>query len=312
MNSRIRNILKSKLYIALINLLFLLVLPNELKADCSFWAAISAKVPSDVIRDQLFNLSNSLMYQAKANSDGWGIGYYDKEGVICLKGISSADQDKEYASSVEAVAQFEPEIIVAHVRKATSGCQGDVPNPHPFKRDKNGKHWLFGHNGTLDKNLLLGLIGTDYFNENLPNTCTYDPPDSWVDSELYFIFLLKHIENNNWDVEKGIKTAITELETLISGSEEGLNFFLTDGATLWAFRKGRPLYFYYQSAPEYSIVASVIPSSDNRGWAEVPEDTMLVMKAETSPVLISIAVPVASTNEVGEISPKLILSFGGQ
>ena len=265
---------------------------EEVRAECRFWAAISEEIPEDVTLDHLLNLPNSLKSLAKINDDGWGIGYYDNNEAILLKGIPPADQDQNYISSVEKVAGLKPKIIVAHIRKASSGCSDNVVNPHPFKRNKGGKDWLFGHNGTLAKNILIGLIGQEYLNKNLPNTCTYDPPDSWVDSELYFIFLLKHIEGNEWDVEKGIREAIFELDTVVSERKKGFNFFLTDGDAIWSFRRGRSLY-YYQQDSQYSVVASAFPGSDKGEWQEVPEDSLVVMKRGVPLEIKSIFAPVA-------------------
>lgn len=276
--------------------------PAKLIAECSLWAAISDKVPEDIIIDHLLNSPNSLKSVAKHHRDGWGIGYYDKDEAKLLKGIIPADIDQNYNVSVLEVSRIEPKIIVAHVRTASSGCRDNVVNPHPFKRIKNGKQWLFGHNGTLDKNMLIDIIGEDYFNKNLPNTCTYDPPDSWVDSELYFIFLIEHIEENGWNVERGIKEAILKLTTVISGSGGGLNFFLTDGDTLWSFRKGRSLYYYYQLYPQFSAVATQFPYAEKGGWIEVPEDSLVVMESGLPPVLKSFSVPVAQSRRSPDVS----------
>ncbi|MBL7196969.1 MAG: class II glutamine amidotransferase [Candidatus Omnitrophica bacterium] len=272
--------------------------PGELSAECRFWAAISDKIPQDVTLDHLLNLPNSLRALGKVNNDGWGIGYYNNNDALLLKGAISADTDQDYSESVARVAHLEPKVIVAHVRKASSGCRGNVENPHPFKRNKNGKDWLFGHNGTIDKDILIGLIGTDYLNENSPNTCTYDPPNSWVDSELYFILLLKYIQENDWDVETGIREAILKLDSVIS-RKIGLNFFLTDGDTIWAFRRGYSLYYYYQPDLKYSVVASMFPYEEKEDWIEVPEKSLVVMKPDASVELISISAPVASAKKLG-------------
>jgi len=284
-----------------VNVILLAAYPCELKADCSFWAAVSEdKLPKEVISDHLLKSPNSLKVLAKFIRDGWGIGYYTNNQPLLLKGIPSADKDKNYDKAVKEVANLEPKIIVAHIRRAFSGCRGNVVNPHPFQRDRGGKRWFFGHNGSfLGKQNLIDLIGSQYLKENSPTTCIYNPPDSWVTSELYFIFLLKHIEENGWDVEKGIKEAIFDLQTKVHSGLAGFNFFLTDGEAIWAFRKGRPLYSYYQASPQYSAVATKFPYADKEGWIEVPEDSLVIMKPGIPIVLESISLPVDSSKKIG-------------
>ncbi|MDD5005356.1 MAG: class II glutamine amidotransferase [Candidatus Omnitrophica bacterium] len=268
--------------------------PAQLRADCRLWAAVSRdKIPEEVTLDQLLRAPRSLKVLGAFNRDGWGIGYYLGKDALLIKGMLSADKDEKYNQAVIKVAHLEPKIIVAHVRIAVSGCRNNAVNPHPFTRDKGGKHWLFGHNGIVGKAKLIDLIGDKYLKANPPNTCTYDPPDSWVGSELYFIFLLKCIEESNWDVEKGIKKAISILESVVRKGNLGFNFFLTDGETIWAFRKGRSLYYYYQSSPQYSVVASECPYADKGKWTEVPEGSLVIMKPGAPVVLKSISAPVA-------------------
>jgi predicted glutamine amidotransferase len=127
------------------------------------------------------------------------------------------------------------------------------------------------------------------------NACLYDPDKTLkrdyicgaVDSELYFIYLLKCIEEDthtDWNekVWYGVQTAVTQL----SGS---LNFFLTDGETLWAFRKGRPTLYYYDSSPSYCAVASTPP--DGAGWTQMNHWEMAVLRKGESPIVDDITNP---------------------
>ncbi|MBL7132311.1 MAG: class II glutamine amidotransferase [Candidatus Omnitrophica bacterium] len=308
-----KNFLKCSIVI-FAGLILLTLSPGELRAECRFWAAVSKdKLPQEATLDHLLRSPNSLKVLAKFIKDGWGIGYYTNNQLLLLKGIPSADKDKNYDKAVKGVASLEPKIIVAHIRKAVSGCRGNVVNPHPFQRDRGGKHWLFGHNGSfLGKQNLIDLIGSQYLKENSPTTCTYNPPDSWVTSELYFIFLLKHIEENGWDVEKGIKEAIFDLEAKVHSGLAGFNFFLTDGETIWAFRKGRPLYSYYQTSPQYSAVASQFPYADKGEWEEVPENSLVIMKPGIPIVLESISVPVDSSKNISVPTEQNVAEHDGE
>ena len=275
-----------------LSIIWVISFPVISSAECRFWAAISDEIPTEVIKDHLLKLPNSLKALALSNPDGWGIGYYDNAKARLLKGDIPADEDQLFEKSVLKVSSLRPKVAVAHIRRATSGCR-DVANPHPFKRYKNGKYWLFGHNGTISKKILIDLIGQEYLDKNSPNVCIYDAPNSWVDSELYFIFLLKCIEENQWNVESGIREGILELKSMMPGSNRGLNFFLTDGDILWSFRRGNSLYYYDHPDLRYSLVASMFPGNYQEEWIEVSENSLVVMKPGSSSVLQLISAPVA-------------------
>ena len=263
-----------------------------------FWAAISEELPESIPIKGLLESPNSLSALSKINPDGWGIGYYDKKGAMLLKGTLAAYQDEGYKDAVLKIAPLKPSIIVAHIRKAASGCSGTI-NPHPFERNKNGKDWFFGHNGSLDKEILMDLIGKGYLSKNPPDACTDNPPDSWVDSELYFIFLLKNIEESSWNVEAGIKNAINKLEPKITDKGSAFNFFLTDGEAIWFFSKGRSLYYYWDENSKSTVVASMYTTQNMGGWIEVPDNNILTAKKGVRPTLTDIVASVVSATKIG-------------
>jgi predicted glutamine amidotransferase len=144
------------------------------------------------------------------------------------------------------------------------------------------KVWLFGHNGGIDKNGLKNLIDQHY-----PNYLTTDPPKvganfaEWVDSELFFIFLLKSMEREG-SVWNGVQWAINE----IVNSEmwySALNFFLTDGETLWGlcFYKNSQDSDYYTLHcwfPECSwcgAIASSVPEPSSTEWFELENANLI-------------------------------------
>ena len=114
------------------------------------------------------------------------------------RGAEYAAHSTAYDNAVNSMAALSPKIALAHVRNCTSGCcedgQETCDDPHPFHRDKNGKTWLFMHNGGIDKTVMRNLIGETYLEANWPNgsevgQCdpgTYANPiwDNVVDSEL--------------------------------------------------------------------------------------------------------------------------------
>jgi hypothetical protein len=144
-----------------------------------------------------------------------------------------------------------------------------------------------GHNGTIDKSVLLGLIRPDYLAANPPEHGSGQ--SEWIDSELYFILVLQTLEDFNWQVKPALGQVIRSLREDIPGTGEQLNFFLTDGTTLWAYREGRSLYYLYDtSGTPYSAVASQYPSSSQGSWITMSDGQLVTMNQGSAPVLENI------------------------
>ncbi len=107
------------------------------------------------------------------------------------------------------------------MRKGTRG-QADNKNSHPF----HFKNWIFAHNGSVARDQLKSLLRPDYKSELKGET----------DSEVYFYFILQCIEEEDGNIINGIKKAINEVKSERHG---GLNFLLSDGERLYAFRYSR-------------------------------------------------------------------------
>jgi len=125
---------------------------------CRFWVAVGQKVPTKMIVDDLLEEPYSLYKLADEYPDGWSIGYYNHDEEIFVRGSEAANYDQSFVDAVRFVAGKEPQIVLSHLRRASSGCVGDVPNPHPFKRVVNGQTWVFGHNGGMKKEILIDLL----------------------------------------------------------------------------------------------------------------------------------------------------------
>jgi len=156
---------------------------------------------------------------AYENPDGWGIGWYeDGEARIFKQGIPAI----AYESKLPALSKkVRSKVIIAHVRKGTEG-DPSVQNSHPFKYE----NWIFAHNGSVDKDNLLSIL-IDKYKEKI---------EGETDSEVYFYWILQCIEEEE-DIVKGIKKAVAEV---IRKSYKGLNFLLSNGNSLFAFRYSNP------------------------------------------------------------------------
>ncbi len=246
---------------------FCLALPAEASR---FWIAVGKKVPKEFIIDQLLNKPNSLKNMGDDYKDGWAIGYYDGDEPLVFRGSDSAFTDEYFDRAVYDISDLTPSLVIGHLRRATSGCRGAV-NPHPFERVAGGKTWLFGHNGAIDKKILIELIGETYLEKNPPKSCPNNPPDSWIDSELYFIYLLKEIEKAGGYVEDGLKNALNTLRGKIEADRRELNFFLTDGKTVWGYREGNTLFYKFDPKMKVTVFSSSVPDYKEDGWKNFPE-----------------------------------------
>ncbi len=240
---------------------------------CRFWCAIGDKVPARFVNSQLLEAPNSLKQLGEEYQDGWAVGYYSKKEPFIARGAETSLTDLNYDQAVRETAAVEADIIIGHLRRASSGCVEGVPNPHPFIREKMGKTWIFGHNGGMKKQILIDLIGEEYLTKNKPEVCDHAPPKSWIDSELYFIYLLKMIEQSRGDVEQGINAALSQLYAILGEGRRYLNFFLSDGMSIWAFRKGTSLYYLMDDKLDIAAVTSTVPD-DKYNWVEFPNNTL--------------------------------------
>jgi len=265
---------------------------------------IADSLPASVVLDHLINSPYSLKNLGRFNVDGWGLAYFNDSEPAVLRGEPSAYSDPNFDLAAQELAGSNARIGVGHVRAATSGAS-DIPNPHPFIRYKGGKWWAFGHNGGLSKTILINLIGPEYLASNPPTV-----GDNWTDprvvgSDLYMLYILKCTEENNWNATSGIIQAVTDISAVDSGA---MNFFLTDGETLWGFRKDNTLYYYYNAtAPQYSAIASQPPTSSQGGWVALNDYNLITLTIDEPPSILTV------THQLtGSISPTSVAMIVGQ
>ena len=248
-----------------------------------------------MIQAQLLTDPNSLKNLSQANPNGWSVGYYTdgSSAPIVNRGEDSAYIDPLFDKAVSAAADITPPIVVSHVRNCSSGLCG-IPNPHPFERTINGKLWLMGHNGTIDKSVLLSLIRPDFLTANPPVYGTVQ--SQWIDSELYFIFMQQTLMDDNYNVKPALGHVIQSLRDKIPGTGELLNFFLTDGTTLWGYRQGESLYYssnsYHDNTTNtniaYSVLASQYTASSQGSWITMSDGQLVTLSKNAAPVVETI------------------------
>ena len=253
---------------------------------CRFWAAAAPHVQKEMVIRQLLEEPQSLKSLSGSCPDGWSVSYYEKSSPIIFRGSRSSYDDQRYDLAVNDVAEMNPGVVVAHLQQASSGCGQGAVDPYPLVRLDRGNEWLFIHTGDIDKGKLISLIGEGYLQKNPPSLCTGSPPDSWIDSELYFILILKEIDSHKGDVEAGLKYALAKLRE--TGEEGRLSFVLTDGHSLWSFRQDNGFFYTYDKEQGLSVVASTVPLPGEMQWNDFPENTLAVMYPGQEPRFIPV------------------------
>lgn len=267
-------------------LLFFFIFFSSSGEACRFWVVVGENIDHKYVTDQLIREPNSLKKLGETYRDGWSVGFYDQGDEVVIRGQGSSSDDHKFDDAVRYIAVLEPEIIMGHLRRASSGCVQGVSNPHPFRIKYNNKTWLFGHNGGIKKEILIDLIGSSFLKAHPPSVCNDHPPDSWIDSELYFMLIMKTIKEHDDVTEDGITAALNKLYGKIPEPDRYLNFFLSDGKTVWALRKGNTLFYRFDPHKKMTVIASSIPNQDHEDWVEFPEDTLAVIASDQFPTFI--------------------------
>jgi len=186
------------------------------------------------IRFSMLEASNNFKKQSKNNPHGWGIAYYKDSKAIVDKYGESAFRSKKFD---ELAKEAKSSLFIVHIRYATSGSSNSDKNAHPFVF----KHWIFAHNGTINKERILKLLKPDY-NKNF----TSEP----IDSEIYFRYVIQCIEKSG-NLKEGIKIAVKE----VIKDSNGANFLLSDGKKIYAFRYGKNLYYLLRDPALLNVVS---------------------------------------------------------
>ncbi|MFH1174231.1 MAG: class II glutamine amidotransferase [archaeon] len=251
-------------------ILIVLLLPAVLAIDhnCRMWAAVGNTLDA---QQQLLEGGHSLKQLGQYNRNGWGMVSYTNQTNV-YRGILPASEDTAFDN---AAMNISGNIIIAHVRACSSGCC-DIADPHPFVKTFRGKTWSLAHNGNINKDVLFKLIDDAYLQDHPVQTC----PDNPIDSELYFIYLEKLIEETNGNVEDAIFQATT---TLMQYGQSTLNILFSDGTTLWAYKQGNTLYYTYDIRQGKTFVAS---EPLNSGWTALEDGQLLIIREGEFPLIM--------------------------
>jgi len=152
-------------------------------------------------------------YDGYLHQDGWGIGWYENKKPKIFK--EGKDEVKAYDFS--KVKKIKSNIILSHVRDASEGPK-TTKNSHPFQY----KNLIFAHNGFITRSSVIPLLTTKYKKALKGET----------DSEVFFMLILQEYERTK-DIEESISIVLKEIKKY---NHRALNFLLTDGKKLYAYR----------------------------------------------------------------------------
>jgi len=247
-------------------------------------------------RFSLHEAPRSLAVLSAEHADGWGLAVYCRgigwevhRNPVCA---GDCDRFRELAASARG------EVLVAHIRKRTVGPIG-LENTHPFRR----AGLIFAHNGTVED---IEWFSTHTSNERRAEI------EGETDSERFFAWLLTNLDELGHDrIDEALRfTVDTALQRPRLGA---LNFLLSNGESLWAFRHGRTLHVLERHPGDPIMVKRIAheteaeldtPWSPRRHaflvasehmteepWREVAEGTLLRIDGGATPRLQMLRTP---------------------
>jgi len=220
---------------------------------CRLFGLISDK-KADVALE-FFGGHRGIHLQSRYNPHGWGFGWYENGKPVVYKEPLPLYRSP-IARKIAYRHSLQTNLVISHVRLATEGDIA-VTNTHPFSYSK----YIFAHNGHVDKIALKKLLDEEYRERILGDT----------DSEVYFHWLLMHIEETN-DTLVGLKRGVREIiEDNIK--YRSINFVLSDGNRLYAFRS-------YREKPENYTLYYLKRNPKDYDFEHLSKETSLIVKLE--------------------------------
>lgn len=203
------------------------------------------------------------------HSDGWGIAFFEGDGLTPGKAARTfVDKESAATSPIAKMLRTYPiksHNVVAHVRKATVGAV-NLENCHPFVRELWGRYWVFAHNGDLKA-----------FNPVLHGAFQ---PVGTTDSEWAFCWLLQELNKSHAGVPSIEELTRTLAELIPQIAKHGtFNFLLSNGQALWAHASTR-LHYVLRQHPFSQVQLKDEDMSVNLAELNSPDDRLVVVVTE--------------------------------
>ena len=203
------------------------------------------------------------------HSDGWGIAFFEADGLTPGKAARTfVDKESAATSAIAKMLRTYPiksHNVVAHVRKATVGAV-TLENCHPFVRELWGRYWVFAHNGDL-KDFHPKLHGA------------FKPVGS-TDSEIAFCWLLQELNKSHAGMPCIEELNNTLLELIPQIARHGtFNFLLSNGQALWAHASTK-LHYVLRQHPFTQVQLKDEDVKVDLSELNCPEDRLVIVVTE--------------------------------
>ena len=222
---------------------------------------LAVRGETEAVREFLASdVAAQFQARSRRHTAGWGIAAYDDGVPALIRHPVWVRDDANFLPTLRGLAS--PTVLV-HARRATRGSI-TVENTHPFVHGR----WSFAHNGTIVNRVTREV--RDWLQP---------PVAGQTDSEVFFHLLLHFIAEKQGDVTEGVRAAVSWV--LERSPAARLNFVLSDGERLFAYRRGHTLFHFLE---EYGggLVEGV--ASDNLGgtWRSIGRDWLITLDGHPS------------------------------
>ena len=202
----------------------------------------------------------------ETNPHGWGIAYFDNNGVIVKKASDGSEfaaaENKEFRKTVDKARS---KNIIAHLRHKSGETDVCELNCHPFEYHYHGRDWIFAHNG---------FVSNDFDRH----------PDAkgTTDSETIFQKMMGYVDEHMRSGSiRGLYPAMKKAVRQILDDFPGikLNFLMSDGNMHYAFShySGKPMYIQRNMKGYGNAVLLSTQAFGGGNWEEIPVDRLLVL-----------------------------------
>ncbi len=217
--------------------------------------AVQAFLQSDVLP--------RFQQRCMRHRSGWGLAWFAGDEPRVERSGNWVVDDTTFLQKVRRVRSH---LAVVHVRRATRGGVS-MNNVHPFVRDP----WVFAHNGTIVDEVSREI--RRWLQPNMRGT---------TDSEAFFHLLLHYLTPGRTPVEAGREA----VRWIVARSQQArLNYVLTDGTHLVAYRRGHNLYRFTMDY-DGAVVDGLCSYALLPGWKTVPRNSLVCLAGEPGfPVL---------------------------
>ena len=159
----------------------------------------------------------------RGHKDGWGLACFQNGALkVHMRDAGSATDASKYYGTAWKIAKLNIErapgqslIVMGHLRRASVGGLVAQKFAHPFVDERNGVTWAFQHNGSLANDV--GNSGK-------------------IDSQILFDLLLDHLDAGDHAAVAKATAAARDVAIQKYGGFTGLNFMVSDGRSLHAYR----------------------------------------------------------------------------